>query len=45
MRRRHRTERVECRAYISDTHGLHRKVAVPEGDLPIHAGDFMKAGV
>jgi Icc-related predicted phosphoesterase len=29
---------------ISDTHGLHRKVAVPEGDLLIHAGDFMRTG-
>ena len=25
---------------ISDTHGLHRKVDVPGGDLLIHAGDF-----
>jgi predicted phosphodiesterase len=25
---------------ISDTHGLHRKVKVPGGDLLIHAGDF-----
>ena len=25
---------------ISDTHGLHRKVEVPGGDLLIHAGDF-----
>jgi Icc-related predicted phosphoesterase len=34
-------QRIVC---ISDTHGLHRKVAVPEGDLLIHAGDFMSAG-
>jgi predicted phosphodiesterase len=25
---------------ISDTHGLHRKVEVPGGELLIHAGDF-----
>jgi Icc-related predicted phosphoesterase len=25
---------------LSDTHGLHRKVHVPPGDLLIHAGDF-----
>jgi Icc-related predicted phosphoesterase len=34
-------QRIVC---ISDTHGLHRKVTVPEGDLLIHAGDFMSAG-
>src|SRR5271163_2230797 len=34
-------QRVVC---ISDTHGLHRKVVVPEGDLLIHAGDFMRTG-
>ncbi|MBV8818992.1 MAG: metallophosphatase domain-containing protein, partial [Acidobacteriaceae bacterium] len=25
---------------LADTHGLHRKVEVPPGDLLIHAGDF-----
>jgi Icc-related predicted phosphoesterase len=25
---------------ISDTHGLHRGLSVPDGDLLIHAGDF-----
>ena len=25
---------------ISDTHGLHRDIKVPDGDLLIHAGDF-----
>ncbi|MCH2046026.1 MAG: metallophosphatase domain-containing protein [Saprospiraceae bacterium] len=25
---------------ISDTHGLHRKLKIPEGDVIIHAGDF-----
>jgi Icc-related predicted phosphoesterase len=31
---------------ISDTHGLHEKVKnLPEGDVLVHAGDFMNAGV
>ena len=25
---------------ISDTHGLHRQLEVPSGDLLVHAGDF-----
>jgi predicted phosphodiesterase len=25
---------------VSDTHGLHRELTVPAGDLLIHAGDF-----
>ena len=25
---------------VSDTHGLHRKLQVPDGDLLVHAGDF-----
>ena len=25
---------------ISDTHGLHRQLDVPNGDMLIHAGDF-----
>lgn len=29
---------------LSDTHGLHEKVYVPEGDILIHAGDFMNYG-
>jgi Icc-related predicted phosphoesterase len=29
---------------ISDTHGLHEGVAVPEGDLLIHAGDLTDHG-
>lgn len=30
---------------ISDTHGLHDRLApLPEGDILIHAGDFMNAG-
>jgi predicted phosphohydrolase len=35
-RRRSRTA-IVC---ISDTHGLHRELEVPAGDLLIHAGDF-----
>jgi predicted phosphohydrolase len=33
--------RVVC---ISDTHGMHRKVTVPEGDLLLHAGDITGRG-
>jgi len=29
---------------ISDTHGCHRKMSVPEGDVLIHAGDFTLMG-
>jgi Icc-related predicted phosphoesterase len=29
--------RIVC---LSDTHGLHRGVSVPDGDILIHAGDF-----
>lgn len=29
---------------ISDTHGLHRKINVPDGDALIHAGDFTNMG-
>jgi Icc-related predicted phosphoesterase len=29
---------------VSDTHGRHRRVDVPEGDLLIHAGDFTAGG-
>lgn len=25
---------------VSDTHGLHRKLDVPDGDILIHAGDI-----
>ena len=43
---RHRLEnrekiRVVC---CSDTHGNHRKVDVPNGDIFIHAGDFTRFG-
>ena len=30
---------------ISDTHGQHRKFDIPEGDVLIHAGDFMRSGM
>lgn len=33
--------RIVC---ISDTHGSHGKVQVPDGDVLIHAGDFMQSG-
>lgn len=29
---------------ISDTHGQHRQLTVPRGDILIHAGDFMHSG-
>jgi len=29
---------------ISDTHGLHDEVAVPDGDILIHAGDMTRRG-
>lgn len=33
--------RVVC---LSDTHTMHSKVTVPEGDILIHAGDFTSTG-
>ena len=33
--------RIVC---ISDTHGMHRQIQVPEGDLLIHAGDSLARG-
>jgi len=29
---------------ISDTHGLHRGVALPRGDILVHCGDFTNCG-
>ena len=29
---------------ISDTHNLHRKTNIPNGDMLIHAGDFTNIG-
>ena len=29
---------------ISDTHGLHDELTIPEGDVLIHAGDFSRSG-
>jgi predicted phosphodiesterase len=30
---------------ISDTHGLHDRIgSLPEGDILVHAGDFMNSG-
>ena len=33
--------RVVC---VSDTHGRHRDVSVPDGDILVHAGDFTHFG-
>jgi len=33
--------RIVC---LSDTHGQHRRLRVPDGDLLLHAGDFSMAG-
>jgi len=33
--------RVVC---MSDTHGKHREISVPKGDILIHGGDFTKTG-
>ena len=33
--------RIVC---VSDTHGWHRDVAVPDGDLLVHAGDITRKG-
>jgi Icc-related predicted phosphoesterase len=30
--------------FISDTHGLHHHLTLPEGDVLVHAGDFSKRG-
>lgn len=30
---------------ISDTHGRHRRLTIPDGELLIHAGDFTSSGV
>lgn len=29
---------------ISDTHGLHRSLTIPEGDILVHAGDITRSG-
>ena len=29
---------------LSDTHGLHREISIPDGDMLIHAGDFCSDG-
>lgn len=33
--------RIVC---LSDTHGLHKRVKVPDGDILLHAGDFTHFG-
>lgn len=34
---------IRC-VFISDTHGMHRQLTLPEGDVLIHAGDFTRMG-
>ena len=29
---------------ISDTHGLHERVSIPDGDILVHAGDLTNKG-
>ena len=29
---------------LSDTHGLHREISIPDGDVLVHAGDFCSEG-
>ena len=29
---------------ISDTHGMHRRINMPEGDVLLHCGDFCRTG-
>ncbi|MDE0001998.1 MAG: hypothetical protein OXQ29_04840 [Rhodospirillaceae bacterium] len=29
---------------LSDTHGLHREISIPDGDVMVHAGDFCSEG-
>jgi predicted phosphohydrolase len=29
---------------IADSHGLHRKLRIPDGDILIHAGDLTRSG-
>jgi len=39
-------ERSSCTRFVlmSDTHGKHRYISVPRGDVLIHGGDFTKSG-
>mmetsp|Transcript_23521 Transcript_23521/g.32994 ORF Transcript_23521/g.32994 Transcript_23521/m.32994 type:complete len:423 (+) Transcript_23521:129-1397(+) len=39
-------ERSSCTRFVlmSDTHGKHRYIAAPKGDVLIHGGDFTKSG-
>jgi hypothetical protein len=40
-RSQHQGVKIVC---ISDTHGDHRKLEMPEGDILIHAGDYTNHG-
>mmetsp|Transcript_4600 Transcript_4600/g.6292 ORF Transcript_4600/g.6292 Transcript_4600/m.6292 type:complete len:238 (-) Transcript_4600:56-769(-) len=42
-RERKATQRISV-VCISDTHGCHREVHIPDGDILIHAGDFTHFG-
>jgi 3',5'-cyclic AMP phosphodiesterase CpdA len=33
--------RIVC---VSDTHGRHREITVPDGDVLVHAGDLTRYG-
>lgn len=35
---------IRC-VLISDTHGCHRELVLPEGDVLVHAGDFTRSGL
>ena len=35
---------IRC-VLISDTHGCHRQIQLPEGDVLIHGGDFTRSGL
>ena len=39
--RYHRSMRIVC---ISDTHGLHGQIRLPDGDLLLCTGDFSRRG-
>lgn len=30
--------------FISDSHGLHERISIPDGDVLLHCGDFMNGG-
>jgi len=38
------TEKMTKIVAVSDTHGRHRRVEIPDGDVLVHAGDFTGSG-